>query len=131
MDQSQEPKLIRKIGFGYAVDLMPADLVLGYHQLSKKFEQAKFDIKVSLVPVHEIPPDLDLLFIPRELARQAAQVISTECIIALDEFVNQSVFAELVQRLEEGTEIRALRAEAAENRSEGVTMHYRGYERMD
>lgn len=131
MDVSPEPKLIRKIGFGYAIDGMPAPLLLGFHQLSKKIEQAGFKVKVVLVPLDAVSSDLDLLFVPTELAQMAAKALSPERIVVLEEFVNPPAYTDLITRLQQGTEISALRQTADDNRQEGYTARYRGYERIE
>ncbi len=131
MDESQKPRLIRKIGFGYALDFMPAALLVGFNQLAHKIKQAGFDIKVSLVPLNDLPPDLDLLFAPKELSDQAAKALPLERIVVLEEFVNQPIYTDLVKRLKEGREIFAAPQTAEENPEEGYTARYRGYERID
>ena len=126
------PKPIRKIGFGYKLDFMPAPLIVGYHQLAKKIKQAGFNIKVALVPLNDLSTDWDLVFVPREFESEVAAVLSAEQIIALDEFVNQPLYADLVRRLEEGTEICAERIDPNQVKSDaGTTVRYRGYERID
>lgn len=132
MDRPNPPKLIRRIGFGYKLDFMPAPLIVGYHQLSKKIEQAGFEITVSLVPLNGISPDWDLVFVPREFESDAALVLSAEKIIALDEFVNQPLYGDLVRRLEEGTVMYAERIDPSSAKSdEGIIVRYRGYDRID
>lgn len=129
--EKRVPKLIRKIGFGYALDLMPASLLVGYHQLRKKLEQAGFDIKVALVPLNEMPPDLDLLFVPKELEGKAVKALSSEQILVLDNFVNHPFYSDLVKRLNEGKEICAPRAEEKRAKEESTIVRYRGYERIE
>ena len=132
MAEGKQPKLIRKIGFGYKLDFMPASLIVGYHQLSKKIEQAGFNVQVSLIPLNELNSDWDLVFVPKEFEREAALVLPPECVIGLAEFVNQPSYAELLRRLAEGTEICAARIDLHQtNPAEGFTARYRGYERID
>lgn len=132
MVEGMQPKPIRKIGFGYKLDFMPAPLILGYHQLSKKIEHAGFNVKVSLIPLNEINSDWDLVFVPKEFESEAALVLPSECVIGLDKFVNQPYYAELLRRLEEGTEICAERVDPNQaSREEGTIMRYRGYERIE
>jgi len=132
MDMSDQPKLIRKIGFGYRLDFMPASLIVGYHQFAKKIEQAGFKIHVSLIPLHEINSDWDLVLVPAEFEREVAMLLPSERIIGLEEFINPPLYADLVKRLEEGTEIFAERIDPNQAKGdEGATVRYRGYERLD
>lgn len=132
MDGHGPPKLVHKIGFGYKLDYMPAPLIIGYHQFSKRVEQAGFNIRVLLVPLNDLSSDLDLVFVPREFESDAAAMLPAEKIIALDEFVNQPLYADLVRRLEEGIEISAERLDPNSTKSdEGMIVRYRGYDRID
>ena len=132
VDQKQ-PRLIRRIGFGYKLDFMPAPLIVGYHTLAKKIEQAGFNIKVLLVPLNDLSPDWDLVFVPKEFESDVAAILPAEQIIALDEFLNQPLYADLVRRLEAGTEIYAERVDPnqAEKDRAGTIVRYRGYDRID
>ncbi len=131
MDERLEPRQIRKIGFGYALDFMPAPLVVGYHQFAKKIVQAGFKVKVALVPLNEVTADFDLLFVPKELASGAAEAISSERIITLTEFVNTPVYADLIRQLEEGKKIFAQRVDPNTKDEEDLIVRYRGYDRID
>lgn len=123
------PKLIHKIGFGYKVDYMPAPLVIGYHQLSKKIAQAGFKIKVALVPLSDVTPEWDLLFVPNVLVPEARLILSLEKVIGLAEFANQPEYTDLIRRLQEGTEICAQRIDP--NSKADTIVSYRGYDRID
>jgi hypothetical protein len=129
MDEQAQPRLIRKIGFGYRHDFMPAPLLVGYHQFAKKIQQAKFNIRVALVPLRDVNSEWDILLVPKELEIEATQLVPAERIFALTEFANQPVYAELLRRLEEGTRICAPRI--SESVETVVIVRYRGYERID
>ncbi len=131
MNQPPSPKLIRKIGFGYALDFLPTPLLVGFNQLRKKLERARFKVAVSLVPLNDVPSDLDLLIVPIELEETARTIVRHQWIIALDNFFNHPTYAELLKKLEEGQEIYALRGEAERTEEGGVIERYRGYERIE
>lgn len=125
------PKLIRRIGFGYALDFMPTNLIVGFNQLRKKLQQAQFRVMVLLVPLIDVPPDLDMLIVPKELEETACAAIPGLLPIVLDDFPNHPFYTELVKQLEQGTEIYALRGEEERTESGGIIEHYRGYDRID
>lgn len=126
------PRLIRRIGFGYKLDSMPAPLIVGYHLFTKKVEQAKLNVKVLLVPVNNLSPDWDLFLVPKEFEGDVTGVLSSEQIIVLDEFINQPLYADLVRRLVEGSEIYAERIDPNQADSEnGTIVRYRGYDRIE
>ena len=72
------------------------------------------------------------MFVPKEFESEVAAVLSAERILALDDFVNQSLYADLVRRLGEGTEIYAERVDPNQVKDEaGMIVRYRGYDRID
>lgn len=132
MVDRKPPRLIRRIGFGYKLDFMPAPLIVGYHSLAKKIEQAKFNVLVLLVPLNNLTPEWDLLFIPKEFENDVAGIVAADQVIVLDEFLNQALYTDLVKRLEEGKEIYAERIQPDQMDPEkGITVRYRGYDRID
>ncbi len=130
-EPSATAKLIRKIGVGYALDFMPAPLLVGFNQLRRKLERAGFKVQVALVPLNELPPDLDVLFVPTEIEQIARKAAPDKWIIALDSYLNHPAYSELVKRLQDGQEIYALPAEEEQTESGGVIVRYRGYERIE
>ncbi len=131
MEQAAAPRLIRRIGFAYALDFMPAPLIVGYNQLRRKLERAGFGVVVSLVPLHDLPPAIDMLFVPEELEAPAREVAPALSIVVVDNFLNHPSYSALIERLTDRREIYALRAEDEHSQSDSVIERWRGNERIE
>jgi hypothetical protein len=129
--QQPTAKLIRSIGFGYALDFMPAPFLVGYNQLRRKMERAGLEVDVSLVPLSDLPPDLDVLFVPAQLLDTARQVAPHTWIISLDSYLNHPSYTELVARLNDGSEIYALRIQDMAPQTGNPVLRYIGNVRSD
>ena len=131
MGQEPTAKLIRSIGFGYALDFMPAPFLVGFNQMRRKLERAGFTVNVSLVPLSDVPSDIDILFVPAHLESNARKAAPGKWIIALDTYLNHLSYADVLNRLEDGSEIYALRANAGGTESGSEIVRYRGNLRID
>jgi mannitol-specific phosphotransferase system IIBC component len=128
---SRERRLIRSIGFVYALDYMPAPLLVGYNQLRRKLERAKLNVMVELVPVNDLPADMDLLFVPTQLEPVVRGLRPSEHMVVLDSFLNHPAYAELIERLQDGMEWYALPLDAPPAPTEAIILRYRGNVRID
>ena|SRR5438093_2327961 len=126
-----EPRLIRTIGFGYALDFMPAPFLVGYNQLRRKVERAGLKVAVELVPLSDLPAELDILFVPAPLESTARNVWNAGPLIVLETYHNHPAYSQLVSRLQQGTEIYALPMEPPPAPDEPIILHYRGIVRVD
>jgi mannitol-specific phosphotransferase system IIBC component len=131
MTQPEAPRLIHRIGFGYALDFMPAALIVGFNQLRRKLERAGFSVVISLEPLSALPAGLDILFVPPELEATARAVAPQLPIVVVANFLNHPSYSELIRRLAEGREIYALPVEDERPASGAVVERYRGYERIE
>jgi hypothetical protein len=125
------PRLVHTIGFGYALDFMPAPLLVGYNQLRRKVERAGLNVVVELVPLSDLPAELDILFVPAQLEATARGVWNAGPLIVLEAYLNHPAYSELVSRLQQGTEIYALPMEPPPAPDEPIILHYRGNVRVD
>ena len=123
-----QPKQIRKIAFVYKLDYMPAPLIVGFHQMEKRIEQAQLTIKVALVPLNELDADWDIAFVPKEIAHEIGS-LSGQIRIQVEEFVNHPSYTELISQLEAGTELCAGRTDP--NQPADTIVRYRGYDRIE
>jgi hypothetical protein len=124
-------KLIRSIGFGYALDFMPAPFLVGYNQLRRKMKRAGLKVHVSLVPLSDLPPDLDVLFVPAQLLDTARRLAPDKWIISLDSYLNHPSYTKLVERLTDGSEIYALRIQDMAPQAGNPVLRYLGNVRVD
>ena len=130
-DSPPARKLIRLVGFGYALDFMPAPLLVGYNQLRRKVERAGLNVAIELVPLSDLPAELDILFVPAPLETTARSFWNAGPLIVLETYQNHPAYSELVSRLQQGSEIYALPMEPPPAPDEPIILHYRGNVRVD
>ncbi|MBI1800728.1 MAG: hypothetical protein HYR71_03755 [Chloroflexi bacterium] len=131
-ETSPAARPLKRIVFGYTLDGFPGLLIVGYNQLKRKLERARFDIAMSLCPLSDLPAEVDVLFVPAELAEAARQAAPASRIEALDSFMNHPAYNLLIQQLVEGREWTALKRPAEPpSDEEGYIVRYRGYERIE
>ncbi|HZU07482.1 MAG TPA: hypothetical protein VFB73_16075 [Chloroflexota bacterium] len=129
-----QPRVVRRIVWGYRVGELPVPWLMGYKRLKATLERAGFAIRVELLPLTELPPDVDLLFVPSELAEMARAAAPAARVIALAGRPEPAVFQALVDQLRAGTELAAPSPpEAAQppTAPRGVVVRYRGRMRID
>lgn len=90
-----EPRIV----FGFTLDIFPAALILGFEQLRKRIAEAGLKYKVEMSLLNELPSEMVMLFVPRELAGSARQLFSGDKVQALDDLVNNSAYDKLVEQL--------------------------------
>ena len=132
-ERSQTARLIKKIVVGYKLPALPTFLMRSFILLRSKLARAGFHIEVALAPLNELPSEVDLLFVPRELLAEAQQLVPTDKVIPLiTTTAQQAAYDELVAQLEAGKVLYAPPlVEVAPATSDGrVTVHYRGYTRL-
>jgi len=129
--QSPDPVVIRRIVFGYSLNHFPSTIILGHNQLKRMLERACFAIKVTMAPLTDLPPDVDILFVPLELEQAAQAVLATARVYVVEDMVNHPSYTILVQQLAEGVALTAARRDehTAENAENIIT--YRGYQRVE
>ena len=139
MDDQETPsaRLVKKIVVAYELSALPPALIRSFVVLRRKVERAGFKIKVLMSPLSQLPPDIDVLFVPAEMqqvAQQAAPEVT--CVLPFDATAShQAIFDKLLQQLQTGNEFYALCLEekgdqddAGEQR--GIMMRYRGHEKI-
>jgi len=72
-------------------------LIIGYHQFKNKIADAGIQATVRMLPLGDLPPGVDVLFVPRELAAAAALAAPHSRIEVLDTFQNHPVYNSLVE----------------------------------
>ena len=128
---SSIPTVIRRIVFGYTLDHFPSAIILGHNQLKRMLERAGFAIKVTMAPLTDLPPDVDILFVPPELEQAAQAILAPERIQVLEDMVNHPRYANLVQQLTERVTITAARQDEHATENAGNIITYRGYQRVE
>jgi hypothetical protein len=83
--------------FGYTYDIFPGTLIIGYHQLKRKLVDAGVDAVVRMLPIADLPPRVDYLFVPPELAAAAARAAPRSHVEAIDNFLNHPSYNAVVE----------------------------------
>jgi mannitol-specific phosphotransferase system IIBC component len=122
--------LLKKIVFGYERKL-PASLVLGAGQLKSKIQETGLNVSVVYHPVSDLPEDVDVILVAKELVKTAQHYAPDAQIIPLKQFKDSLLYDELVTRLVEGVELKAETEHVTERTSESKTVKYRGYQIID
>ena len=137
MDDQEAPtrRLVRKIAVAYDLNALPPSLIQSFNVLRRKLERSGYHIEVVLRPLRALPPDIDVLCISAEMLDTARSAAPGVRIMPLaPETSHQPVYDELLQQLDAGQEIYALRRQEGVDPSDGtrrVIMRYRGNERID
>lgn len=129
------PRLVKKVAVAYDLNALPPTLIRSFSVLRRKLERAGFQIEVVLCPLTQLPPDVDVLFVSDQLVESARQVKAEVCVMPLIlSGTHQPAFDELLQQLDAGQTIYALRREETAGSSGAarrVIMRYRGHQRID
>ncbi len=101
---------VKRVVFGFTVDVFPGRLLIGYEQFKRKAAEANLGVQVELARLSDLPPNTFLLLVPAELA-EAARQAAPECRIeVVEDSVNSPIFDSIIR------EIRAENAQASASR---------------
>jgi hypothetical protein len=75
MDDQEEPtpRLIKKIAVAYDLNALPLTLIQSYNVLRRRIERAGFKIEAIMRPLTDLPPEVDVVFVPEERAEAAGR----------------------------------------------------------
>ncbi len=79
-----------RVVFGFTYDVFPAMLIVGYEKLKHRFAEAGVSAQVTMAPLADLPPAIDVLFVPAELADQARSAAPGASVRPLDDLVNST-----------------------------------------
>jgi hypothetical protein len=125
------PRVVRRVVVSYQLGWLPGDWLQAWRRLDRVFDRADLKVKATLAPLEDLPEDTDILVVPPELrdaAREAARPGTP--ILVTPATAAAGAFADLVQRLEAGTELTAERI-TAEERAAPKIVSYRGHTLLD
>ena len=125
------PKLVRRVVCGYQLGWLPGDWLQTWRRLDRVFARANLKVKATLAPLEDLPSDTDILVVPPDL-RDAARTAVPEgtTILVTPASAAAGAFAELVARLEAGTEFTAEKLDPDEANQPRI-VSYRGHTRID
>jgi hypothetical protein len=105
-----EPRLVRRIVWGYEVGVLPVPWLMGYKRLKALVERAGFAVRVDLIPLSGLPDDTDVLCVPDELAAAGRAAAPEAHMLTFDERPPQEALQALLDQLAAGVELTAERA---------------------
>jgi len=124
-------RLVRRIVFGYTYDAFPGLLIIACSQLKRKLERAGFAVRVETAPLADLPGDTDIVFVPRDLEREARAAAPQCRIEALDDLLNHPSYNVLVDQIADGSEWTAAQTAPPADPAAGSIQTYRGSLRID
>jgi hypothetical protein len=126
-----EPRLITRVVCGYRVGFLPGDWLQTWRRLDRLFARANLNVKATLAPLEELPPDTGILVVPPDLREEARQAAPPGTPILVTPAASAAgAFADLVAKLEAGTELRAEKIDPQSEAGPRI-VSYTGYTRND
>jgi hypothetical protein len=125
------PKIVRRVVCSYRLGWLPGDWLQTWRRLDRVLARAELKVKATLSPLEDLPEDTDILVVPpdlRDAARDAARPGTP--ILVTPASSAAGAFADLVARLEAGTEFTAERVDAADKDKPKI-VSYRGHTLLD
>ena len=126
-----QPKLVRRVVCSYHIGWLPGDWLQTWRRLDRVFARANLNVKATLAPLEDLPEDTDILVVPPELREDARGAVPPGTpILVTPASAAAGAFAELVTRLEAGTDFAAERVDP-EQKDRPKIVSYRGHTLLD
>ncbi len=125
------PTLVKRVVCSYKLGWLPGDWLQTWRRLDRLFVRSNLKVKATLAPLEDLPEDTDILVVSpdlREAAREAARPGTP--ILVTPASAAASAFADLVARLEAGTEFTAEHFDPSEKDKPKI-VSYRGHTIID
>jgi hypothetical protein len=126
------PRLITRVVVGYRLGFLPGEWLQTWRRLDRVLARAHLKVKATLAPLEELPADMGILVVAPEL-REAAFAASAPGtpILVTSASSAAGAFADLVARLEAGTEVSAEKVDPEQAAAAPRIVSYTGYTRID
>jgi hypothetical protein len=131
-EAARAPTVVKRVVCSYHLGWLPGEWLQTWRRLDRVFARANLRVKATLAPLEDLPADTDILVVPPELrddAREAAPVGTP--ILVTPASAAAGAFAELVARLESGTEFTAEKFDPEVEKSKPKIVSYRGHTILD
>jgi hypothetical protein len=124
-------KMVRRVVCSYQLGWLPGDWLQTWRRLDRLFARSGLNVKATLAPLEDLPTDTDILVVPPELREAArAAALPNTPILVMPASAAAGAFADLVSRLEAGTEFTAEHTDPADNDKPKI-VSYRGHTLLD
>jgi hypothetical protein len=125
------PRLVTRVVCGYRLGFLPGEWLQTWRRLDRLFARANLKVKATLAPLEELPPDTGILVVPPELRESARELAAAGTPILVTPASSAAgAFAELVSKLEAGTELTAEKLDPEAEKGPNI-VSYTGYTRND
>jgi hypothetical protein len=132
MDTGPGPTLVKRVVCSYKLGWLPGEWLQTWRRLDRLFARANLNVKATLAPLEDLPEDTDILVVPpdlRDAAREAAPPGTP--ILVTPASAAAGAFADLVARLEAGTEFTAEKLDPEVEKTRPKIVSYRGHTIID
>jgi hypothetical protein len=125
------PRLVRRVVCGFRQGYLPGDWLQTWRRLDRLLARARLKVKATLAPLDDLPTDTDILVVPPELREASRSAVPPGTpILVTSAAAAPGAFGELMERLQQGVELRAERIEAWEADAPKI-LTYRGQTLVD
>jgi hypothetical protein len=126
-----EPRLVTRVVCAYRLGVLPGDWLQTWRRLDRLFARAHLKVKATLAPLEELPKDTGIVVVPPDLREAAREYAPPGTPILVTSAASAAgAFAELVSKLEAGTELTAEKLDAEAQQGPKI-VSYTGYTRND
>jgi hypothetical protein len=108
------PRLVRTLVCSYSRDELPTAWLRVFHRLEHAMARAGLRVRVRLLPLEDLPEEVDVLVVPPELVDRARAARAGARVIATTRQHVAVTAVELTRDLESGREIYAERVKPGE-----------------
>ena len=124
-------KVVRRVVVSYRLGWLPGDWLQTWRRLDRVFARAELKVKATLAPLEDLPKDTDILVVPPDLHEAAREAVPPGTpILVTPASAAAGAFAELVSRLQAGTEFTAEKLDPSEKDRPKI-VSYRGHTLLD
>jgi hypothetical protein len=132
VDVGKGPTVVKRVVCSYHLGWLPGEWLQTWRRLDRVFARANLRVKATLAPLEDLPTDTDILVVPPELrddAREAAPPGTP--ILVTPASAAAAAFADLVARLEAGTDFTAEKFDPEVEKTRPKIVSYRGHTILD
>ena len=125
------PRVVRKIVCAYRLGVLPGAWLQTWRRLDRLLDRSGLKVKALLEPLDDLPSDADLVVVEPELKEAAEAVVPAGVLLLVTTPPTAATdFADLVRRLEAGSELTAERVDPSDAAGPTIVT-YRGGLRID
>jgi hypothetical protein len=126
------PKVVRRVVCSYRLGWLPGEWLQTWRRLDRVFARANLRVKATLAPLEALPADTDILVVPPDLRDAANEAVTPGTpILVTPASAAAGAFADLVARLEAGTDFTAEKFDPEVEKAKPKIVSYRGHTIID